>query len=386
MRILHIISSPSLEWGGPTKVVSDLTEAMAKIGVKISIFAPVGNGKGTTLIQPNGVDLKLFPQGFLSRFWTSFSPALCKACQIEISNFDLIHIHEIWHYSLLGAYRAAMSWRKPYIVTIHGTLEPWCLNHKAFKKKIYATLILKSVLRKASALHAIIEEEVKDISGFVDNRNIFVIPNGINLEDFQILPPREEIEKLYPELRGKKVVLFLGRIHPKKGLDILAKAFGTILKERRDIQLLIAGPDNNGYKSDIEKILKEEGALGNTTFTGMLTGNYKVAALSRGDIFVLPSYSDIRGISTLEAMACGLPVVITRQCNFPEVAKVGAGEVIEPDVVQLVGVLTKLLSNSQACKELGENGRRLIEDRFTWDKIAYQMVEVYEGILGLKNV
>lgn len=381
MRVLHIAPSLSTDWGGPTKVVSELTEALAQKGVQISIFAPQENGKGKTQVHPDGVDLKLFPKGFLSRFWTSFSPALARACQREISNFDLIHIHEIWHHPHFAAYRAAKRTRKPYMVTAHGTLEPWCLNHKAFKKKIYATLIQKGILKKASAIHAFTEEEVKSISDFVDNRNVFVIPNGINLEEFQSLPPREEIEKLYPELNNKKVVLFLGRIHPIKGLDILARAFGKVLRERKDIQLVIAGPDNDRYKGDIEEIFRRENALNNTTFTGMLTGIGKLEALSRADVFVLPSYSEGFSMSILEAMACELPVIITRQCNFPEVAKVGAGEVIEPDAAQLVKVLIKLLSNPQVCKEMGKKGKRLIEEKFTWDKIASQMLEIYERIL-----
>jgi glycosyltransferase involved in cell wall biosynthesis len=381
MKVLHITQSLSPEWGGPSKVVSDLTEALAKKGVKISIFAPVENGKARTLIKPKGVDLKLFPTGFLSRFWTSFSPALAGACQSEISKFDLVHIHEIWHHPHFAAYREAKKARKPYVVTLHGQLDTWCLNHKALKKKIYSTLIQKRILKKASGLHAIAEEELKVISNYVDNGKVFIIPNGISLEHFQDLPPREEIEKLYPELKGKYVLLFLGRIHPKKGLDILAKAFGAVLKERSDIQLLIAGPDNDGYKNHIEKILKREGALENTTFTGMLTGSDKLAALSRSDVFVLPSYSDVLGISTLEAMACGIPVIITKNCNFPEVAEAGAGEVIEPDVAQLEKVLMKLLGNPGACNEMGKRGKRLIEDRYTWDKIASEMIEVYESVL-----
>jgi glycosyltransferase involved in cell wall biosynthesis len=385
MRILHIIQSPYLERGGPTKVASDLTEALVKKGMKISLFAPIENGRGQNLIHPKGVDLKLFRVSFFTKLWSPFSPALAYACQKEIENFDIIHVHEIWNHSLLGAYRAATRGRKPYVVTIHGTLEPWCLSQKAFKKKIYSALVLKRVLRKASALHAITEGEVKGISAFVDNRKLCVIPNGVNLEDFRDLPAREEIEKAYPELSGKKVILFLGRIHPKKGLNILAKAFGAILKKRRDIQLVIAGPDDCGYKSNIERILNEESALDNTTFTGMLTGADKLAALSGADVFVIPSYSEGFSMSILEAMACGLPVIITRQCNFQEVAKAGAGEVIEPNVAQLEKVLIKLLNNPKVCIEMGKRGKRLVEDKFTWDKIASQMMEVYERILRYRN-
>ncbi len=389
MRILHITPSLDPEWGGPTKVVFELTEALAKKGVRISIFAPLGNGVGKTLEKPDGVDLTLFPQGFLSRFWTSFSPPLGRACQREILNFDLVHIHEIWHHPHFAAYSAAKKARKPYIVTIHGALELWCLDHKALKKKIYATFIQKGILKQASGLHAMTEEEVDGISNFVDNKmdnkNIFVIPSGVDLGSFQKLPPHPGIEKVYPELNGKKVILFLGRLHPVKGIDILAKAFGAILNTRSDVHLMVCGPDSHGYKSSIERILKEDGALGNTTFTGMVSGLHKLAILFRADIFVLPSYSEGFSVSVLEAMACGLPVIITRQCNFIEVRTRGAGEVIEPSVPQLARSLSDLLAKPQVRKKMGEIGRQLVAEKFTWDKIADQMIEVYKGILSTRN-
>jgi len=382
MNILHVASSLSSEWGGPSKVVVELTGALAQKGVKVSIYAPSENAKNVNRRDSKGVHIKLFPKGFLSRFWTSYSSPLAKALMKEASSFDLIHIHEIWHHPHFAAYQAARFSKKHFIVTIHGMLEPWCLNYKSLRKKIYSILIQRKILKEASGIHAFTETEVKNISNFVDNKNILLIPNGLNLEEFKNLPNREWIEDIYPEMKGKKVILFLGRIHPIKGLNILVRAFNTIVKTRNDIQLVIAGPDNYNYKNRIVEILKRENALSNTTFTGMLTGNKKLATLSRADIFVLPSYSEGFSISILEAMACGIPVIITKQCNFPEVGEVGGGKVIDTNTVQLSNALIELLDNTDLCKEMGSRGKRLVMEKYRWDKVADKLIVAYKEILS----
>jgi len=385
MKILHVVANLSLEWGGPTKVVAELTEKLVEKGIEIIIFSPFKRGEELKIVKPKGVELQLFPQNFIDKLWTSYSWDFARAIKQNVHKFDIIHIHEIWHYPNYVASWAAKRAGKPYVITIHGALDPWCLGYKSFKKKIYASLIQKRILKEASIIHAITDEEVKQIKNFVTNNNITMIPNGINPEDFENLPSRKELEKLYPELIGKKVLLFLGRIHPVKGLDLLTKAFGIVARERDDVCLLIAGPDSDGYRIQIEKLLESEGALNKTIFTGMLNGQKKLIALGGADICVVPSYSEVRSIVALEAMICKLPVIITKQCNFQEVAENRAGIIIESDTKQLVGALNKLLDNPKLCKEMGENGRRLVLENFTWDKIANKMIEIYEDILNRKG-
>jgi len=381
VKVLHVVASLSPQWGGPVPVVKGLTEAMAKKGLNVTVFAPGVQGSSDGVVQLEGVRVKLFKQNLLSRIWRAYSSELAKALYREIEGFDLVHIHEIWHHPHFAAYRAARKAKKPFIIAVHGALEPRCLNYKALKKKVYAALIQRRILNGAAAIHAITQEEVKHIRAFGVNRPIFTIPNGINPEEFNKLPPGQELERLYPELQGKKVVLFLGRIHPIKGLDILARAFGKIARERKDVHLLIVGPDEGGYRGEVERVLVSEGVIEKVTFTGMLTGKEKLAALSRADICVIPSYSEVRSIVALEAMICGLPVIITRQCHFPEVREARAGIVIDPDSAQLAEAMVKLLDNTKLREEMGNNGKRLVMERFTWDKIADQMIGLYQRVL-----
>jgi len=385
MKVLHVVASLSLEWGGPTKVVVELTEKLAEKGIEITIFSPFKKGEESEVVQPKGVKLHLFRQGFMDKLWTSYSADFTKAIQKEVNQFDIVHIHEIWHYPHYITYREAKKIGKPYIVTIHGALEPWCLNYKAFKKKIYTLLIQKHILKEADAIHAITYEEVKHIKGFGVNNTIVMIPNGINPEEFANLPSREELKKIYPKLIGKKVILFLGRIHPIKGLDLLAKAFSIVAGDRDDVCLLVVGPDNNGYKAKIEKFLKKKGVLDRVIFTGMLEARKKLIALSGSNISVIPSYSEVRSIVALEAMSCNLPVIITKQCQFSEIAEADAGIVIKPDSKPLAQALNKLLNDFQLCKKMGENGKKLVLEKYTWDKIADKMIKVYEEILNRKD-
>ncbi len=370
-------------WGGAVKAATDLAKSLARKGLGISVFTVEAEGEPERAVQDNDLNVCSFPEGksLMMKWWPFYSPALAKGLVAELPKYDILHIHEIWHHPHFAAYRAAKRAGKPYVVTIHGALEPWCLDYKAFKKRIYTALVQRRILNEAAAIHAITQDEVEHIKAFGVHSPIFMIPNGIDPEEFRELPPREELERRYPELNGKKVLLFLGRIHPIKGLDILIEAFGQIAKDRNDVRLVIAGPDSEGYQAQVEQMLETAEVRDRVIFTGMLSGREKLAALSRADICTIPSYSEVRSIVALEAMICGVPIVITRQCQFPEVAETKAGIVIEPNADQLAETLTKLIDSPQLCDEMGANGRRLVLERFTWDKIAEQMIGLYQSVL-----
>ena len=381
MKVLHIATSLDPERGGPTKVVTELTQALKEKGIDVSIYAPSNNAQNMRSETLNGVAVTIFPTDFISKVWPFHSPLFTEKLKKAISDFDLLHIHEIWHYPEYVCYKYAKQMQKPYLVTIHGALDSSCLNYKANKKKIYSALIQKKILREAAALHAVNEDEVKSTADYVYNKNIFCVPNGLNTAEFENLPDKSELGNLYNRIKGKKVILFLGRIHPKKGLDILARAFVEIAKKKDDVCLLIVGPDNNHYQRQIEKILDEQNATDKVVFTGILAGTDKLAVLSGSDIFVLPSHSEGFSMSILEAMICGLPVVITKECHFSEVQKVQAGRIIDSDIYELSDTIIELLDNPDLCRRMGNAGRQLVKSKYTWDKTADRMISHYEEIL-----
>lgn len=382
MRVLHVAASLSPEWGGPVKVIQGLTESLVKRGVEISIFAPSKNQQEA--IIPEGVNVRLFPESIFTKIWRNHSFHLSKTLRKEAGRFDIMHIHEIWHHSHFAAYRIAKSLGIPFIVTIHGALEPWGLNFKKFKKKVYSSLIQRRILEQASALHAITTREVESIKNFKINNKIVVIENGIDLNEFQNLPPKQKLVEHFPELRDKEILLFLGRLHINKGLDILIRAFSRVVEKHPNARLLLVGPDENGYKEHIVRLIREENITEKVIFTGLLVGEKKHSALSGADLFVLPSYSEGFSISILEAMASGLPVIITKPCNFPEVEEQNAGIVINPNVSELEDAMSKLLANTEIRQNMGKNGKKLIMDKYNWGTISDKMLNLYNDVLNRK--
>ena len=185
----------------------------------------------------------------------------------------------------------------------------------------------------------------------------------------------ERASASWPELEGKKVVLFLSRINFKKGLDILAPAFGRVLRCRSDAHLVLAGPDTDGYEARVRRWLAQEGALQNVTFTGLVEKDRKMSLLKRANLFVLPSYTENFGISVVEAMAAGLPVLVSNRVNiWREIHNAGAGIVVNPDVTEVAEAVLRLLENPSLAKEMGAQGRRVARERFSWESVGERLV------------
>ena len=209
-----------------------------------------------------------------------------------------------------------------------------------------------------------------------------MVPLGIDLDEFAVMPEPGSFRRRHPEIGDKPIILFFGRINFKKGLDILARAFGAVARRRQDVHLVIAGPDNEGWGARVRTWLGEEGVLGRTTFTGMLLGPDKLAVLRDASMFVLPSYSENFGLAVIEAMAAGLPVIISDQVNiWREVETGGAGRVIPCDATALADQILELLADPDAAAGMGQKGRALVQERFQWPRIGRSLAEAYGRII-----
>ena len=238
------------------------------------------------------------------------------------------------------------------------------------------------MLRGADALHAITSAERDQIARLGYDTPTIVAPNGIDIAPFDNLPALSQFLNKYPALKGKRVVLFLGRLNPKKGLDILAHSFSSISQQFEDVALLVVGPDEYGTRAKMESILTSKGTLDKTVFTGLLTGQDKLGALACADVFVLPSYSDVLGIAVLEAMAARIPVVITEGCEFPEVADHGAGFVVGASEEPVAEALGALLSDAALRVRMGGCGRQLVTECYTWQSTAAAVACLYKSVVA----
>ena len=196
------------------------------------------------------------------------------------------------------------------------------------------------------------------------------------------MPAPGRFRARYPEIGDKPIILFFGRVNFKKGLDILAKAFGAVARRRPDVHLVIAGPDNEGWGARVRTWLSEEGVLNRTTFTGMLLGPDKLAVLRDASLFVLPSYSENFGLAVIEAMAAGLPVIISDQVNIWREVETGrAGRVIPCDPGALADQILELLADPDTAADLGRKGRSLVQERYPWPRIGRSLAEAYGRII-----
>lgn len=382
MKVLQVVPSLAPEWGGPVKVVNELAGALEAIGVSSEIISAQGRRVGNPETVTNDIPIHLFETGPIARLWTAHTPGLKKTLARKIPDFDLVHIQELWHYPGYIASKIARSRNVPYIVTIHGELNEWNLQQKRLKKQIYMTAIQRGILQKSAALHAITQAESNRIRQLEIETPVAMIPNGTHTEEFENLPDRSQFVSRYPELENRLIVLFLGRIQQKKGLDILAQAFGNLVRTRHDVRLVVAGPDEDNTLTEIKTILKSQGALEKAVFPGMLTGEQKLEALSAADIFALTSYSEGFSVALLEALSAGLPLVITDECNFPEVGDSRAGFVVRPNDSETASALMSLLDSADLRREMSENARRLVRSNYTWERIAEKMFTLYENVIA----
>ena len=382
MKVLQVVPSLAPEWGGPVKVVNELAGALEVIGVSSEIISAQGRRVGNPETVTNDIPIHLFETGPIARLWTAHTPGLKKTLAQKIPDFDLVHIQELWHYTGYIASKIARSRNVPYIVTIHGELNEWNLQQKRLKKQIYMTAIQRGILQKSAALHAITQAESNRIRQLEIETPVAMIPNGIHTEEFENLPDRSQFVSRYPELENRLIVLFLGRIQQKKGLDILAQAFGNLVRTRHDVRLVVAGPDEDNTLTEIKTILKSQGALEKAVFPGMLTGEQKLEALGAADIFALTSYSEGFSVALLEALSAGLPLVITDECNFPEVGDSRAGFVVRPNDSETASALMSLLDSADLRREMSENARRLVRSNYTWERIAEKMFTLYENVIA----
>ena len=382
LNVLHVTPSMSPTWGGPTVAVSELTSELTRQGVNCEIVTTRGYRVGISQISSPGVPIYSFDTGFPAQFWTAYSPKLSRFLNERADSFDLIHIHQVWHYPGYAAFRSARKHKLPCILTIHGELSDWGLRQKALKKRIYMVALMNRILRNVNVLHAVSLAEKEQVVKLGYETPVAVAPNGIEPAPFEALPDPTEFIQRYPVLKGKRIILFLGRLHAKKGLDILARSFSIIAKRFEDTVLLVVGPNKFGTREKMESILSSEDLLGRTVFTGLLTGEDKLAAINCADLFVLPSHSEGFAITVLEAMAARLPVVITKGCEFNEVSEHGAGLVVEADEGQIAEAITTLLSDADLCKRMGQQGRKLVTERYTWQTIAATIANLYKTLVA----
>lgn len=390
MHILFVIPAIGSVYGGPSKTVIDLAQALNCNGLKVDIVTTNANGTESLDIPlqkwstKQGFRIKYFPYISLGDY--KWSNSLANWLFRHVQDYDLVHSNAIFSLPNAPAHWACQWHNVPYIMTPHGMLEPWALSYKAWKKRLYYILFERPALNRVSVIQALASSEANNISALKLKSPIVVVPNGIHDSDFQNQTEPKIFYQKFPHLRNKTLILFLGRIDPKKGLDVLAQAFELIYPYFPEAHIVVAGPDNIGFLPTAQNYFSEAGCSNSVTFTGMLTGDLKNAALAAATLYVAPSYSEGFSMSILEGMATGLPCVITTECNFPEAAEAGAAYVVEPTADHVSHALMRCLQDPEEAKSIGHRARRLVLENYTWDRIATNLIKIYQMIIKREEI
>ncbi|HHV55867.1 MAG TPA: glycosyltransferase [Firmicutes bacterium] len=385
----HVVASLSTKWGGPVSVITGLLPELAQVA-NIRVFTPIGYRSGEPDVEVNGVDLWAAMAGSASRFWTGYGGEVAKRLSEFVAGCDVVHIHELWHYPHYVAWQVAQRKKVPVIITPHGALEPWVLRYKGLRKKLYSNFFQRRALREAAFVQALTPNEAELIRRFgVPQDHIRIVPNGIpklTLGELSEKRKGHQVKQNNIKTKGfREYGLFLGRIHPKKGLDLLVRALPLLITKHPDLRILIAGPDERGHRAYIERLARAMGVGDRLLFLGLVKGDEKWDILTHAKFFLLPSYSEGFSMAILEALAAGIPVVATRACEIGTLEQNQAAILVDSNPEALASAIDQVLSFPELAQRLADNGRRLVWERYTWETVARELMSMYEDALELAH-
>ena len=457
MKILHVVALIQASTGGPAVSVTRLASEQAKMGHDVTLACLDYPHLGPQVAAP-GVRVVSVKGNFLAVRGRGWSPEFRRVVLEEATKVDVVHNHGLWMWPNAYAREAAVAAGKPLIISPRGMLEAWSLGRSKLRKAVAWRLFERKNLQSAALFHATAESEKRSIekaishgltrikgrispggcadrtggkcsrrgialgpSAVPGDRNassnednlrltdlklktttgvpVVVAPNGVDLPHLDRKPGRGVLEEKFPELRGRRWVVFMSRLHPKKGIDVLLRAWrkqrnvehtacGIRHTEKRESLspvLVLAGSDLIGYGEEIERMIKELGLEDSVVMTGEVSGEAKDCLLGNAEVFVLPSYSENFGIVVAEAMAWGRPAIASTGTPWQEVADVSAGWWVKPEEEALADALAEALgTRREELEAMGARGRALVERSYTWALPARSLVEAYSQVTGVR--
>ncbi len=375
MKILHVLPTLDPAAGGPPRIAAQLAGATARLGHAVTLLSY----DGPSVAVADGVTVERLPvaTGRLDRL---LGRSARRALDARVGRFDMVHLHDVWTPISRAAMAAAVAAGVPFVLLPNGMLDPWSLAQKRLKKRLVLALGHRRLMGRAAFVHVGNADEDRGVRLAGVTAPTVVIPNGVDPAEFDPPPSPASFRAAHPELGGHPYVLFLSRLHFKKGLDYLATAFAIIAPEHPDVRLVVAGPDD-GAGEAFGAAVAAAGLGDRVHVVGPIFSADRYAALAGAALFCLPSRQEGFSVAILEAMACGTPVVVSDACHFPEVAAAGAGEVVPLDAAAVAAALGRVLSDPGRAA-MGRAGRELVLSRYTWPRVAEQLVAAYRRHAG----
>ncbi len=394
LKVLQIVPSLSLVYGGPSQMVRGLSAALAQQEAiaQITVITTDANGDideaplDVPLAHPisqAGYEVIYFRCAPFRRY--KFSAELLRWLWDNAHHYDIAHIHALFS-PVSTAAATLCRWQKlPYIMRPLGTLDPADLNKKKHLKKLYAHLLEKPNLAGAATLHFTSEQEAKASERFGTATPAMVLPLGVALPTLPDRPEaKAQIRKQFSISAERPIILFMSRIDPKKGFDLLLPALEKLNQDNYPFHLLLCGsnPQDRTYETSIKQQIKSSSWSEHVTFNGFVSGQLKATILSAADLFVLPSYYENFGIAVAEAMAACLPVVISNRIDiWPKVAEYSAGWIVPTEVEALTKAVAEALSDVEERERRGQNAQQCAQENYGWDAIAHTLSLHYQTLV-----
>jgi glycosyltransferase involved in cell wall biosynthesis len=384
IRILHVIPAVAARYGGPSSAVVSMCRALMSHGVETLIASTDADGT-TRLDVPTGevTSWQGVPAVFFTKAWSEsfkYSPTLSAWLGNHVAEFDLVHIHGVFSHACIAAASACRRASVPYVVRPLGTLASWSLGQKPLRKRALLSLAAGKMLRAAAGIHYTSAEEQRSVEAALGLSDGFVVPLGIDsdLLDVPMIPPADRQRNPY--------VLALSRMHPKKNLESLIRAFLQMRASHRGWTLVIAGTGDAVYVDALRQLVADLGGADCVRFPGWVEGSRKRDLVAAASLFVLCSKHENFGVAVLEALAASVPVIVSAQVDLSsDVDRAGAGWVTDGSDAALATTLTRALSDAEARESRGAAARELAR-RFTWPLVASRLCQQYDTIVTARPV
>lgn len=383
MKLLHVVSSVDRQFGGPIEGVLQRGLRLREMGHHVELASSDDPGAAFVDAFP----LPVHALGPPRRGGYYYAAALRPWLRAHAGNYDAVIVNGLWQYHSLAARQTMRELRRPYVVFTHGMLDPWfnrAYPLKHLKKSLYWPWAEYRVLRDAAAVLFTSEEErlLARQSFWPYQARERVVAYGTRLPPQDAASLRDAFLASHPELRGKRVLLFLGRLHAKKGCDLMIEAFAKVAAEEPRLHLLMAGPDQTGWVSELKARARSLGLADRITWPGMVQGDARWGAYYASEAFMLPSHQENFGISVAEALGCGVPVLISDKVNiWREVAGAQTGFVAEDTAAGTLRNLKAWLALSTEHRTaMSQRSRELFADRFSVDRMATSLIDVVSAV------
>lgn len=385
MRVLHVTPyfAPAFVYGGPPRSILGLCRSLQAAGVDVEVVTTVANGASDLPASPptgswfDGIPVYYAARAFPRRF---FGAEIRPAIERALARADVCHIHGLWNMPAWQASRMARQAGVPVVISPRGMLQPAALAHRALRKRIAFPLLDRRHLETAACLHATTEDEAATLRHFFPTSRVVVMPNGVDgapRGDVGSTP--RSIRERFNIPRDTSVVLFLGRLHPIKRIDLLAGAVKTLRLGGRSVTLVLAGPNEADHLSRLSPIVQP--LAESVRYVGEVDEPSKWDLLRESAALVLCSDSENFGVSVAEALAAARPVVVTKTCPWRDVETHGCGFWVDQTSEAIATAIEALLSNPEEAAAMGRRGACLAARRYSWPAIGRAMADCYQSIL-----